>query len=635
MFSCRSQSVLQGFLIVLLAGGGTTWGRVYSPRVVTPHLPDTYSARTFAAHAAWKDLPGPARARAMFEYLASAETGVWPGGGGVLESGEKLPELGRVRDPVRILNCYGTGPDDVLAAAMAGLWEQGGNGAARVVEFPGGGHAASELETGGTWSFLDVAGRGAFVGPTGLRSRQDALQDPAVWQQPSGPRFFPTEDLASVRERFTGRATVHQLAAPAGHTMDYILRRGETFTRWWKPQGGRWLLSAEDVKDKSRREIIEREPRGPKPARAGLTEHTYGNGRFDYHPDLSQQADVDDGLFDVKNIVAASDGLKLASPGEGWIIFEVRSPYVIVPQVGKLDDVKDDQDASVVDVDATDATLAWSPDSGDTWITLEPKQWPAKVDLTAQVAGSYGYLLKISLKGKPEAARVRSLKISTWVQLAPATLPRLVSGDNALSLRTGDHNGMPSRVRAVQPNAADENAFLHYLVRAPREYDPASRTGRARGPFLVRLGALPRTRIAWFSAGATGTAADSETEGSMTMEWAAGTPRDFQPLLKVGLAPGANTVWNVDAERQLDQPASAVYVRMNGVPALSGYRLFAHCLEDPRPPTPVRITHVWKDAGQEKSQTQELTDGVADYHVQAANVEENVSVTISVPSSAE
>src|SRR5690606_17804504 len=149
-------------------------------------------------------------------------------------------------------------------------------------------------------------------------------------------RFFPEEELEAVRKQLAGKTVVRPFAAPAGHTMDYVLRRGETFTRWWRPQGGRWLLSAEDVKDKARRELIEQEPRGPKPRSAGLSEFPYGNGRFDYQPNLSHQADVDDGLFDVRNIVASPEGLTLTAPGDGFIIFEVRSPYVIVPQVGKL-----------------------------------------------------------------------------------------------------------------------------------------------------------------------------------------------------------------------------------------------------------------------------------------------------------
>lgn len=499
---CRIVCVLG----IALATAETSLARVYSPRIISTRIADAYSAKTFANHPVWKDLAPAERAKAMFEYLTDNDTGLYPLGAGAVEGPDKTYEYGLVRDPIKIINVYGYGYCDVFGPVMAGLWEQGGCGQARTIDLPGLKHVACEVQTGDQWRYLDIDLRGTFQSPDGtLRSLEEARRDNTLWERDRAPRFFPMDDLTKLHKQFVDSKVEHRYSvAPAGHTMDFVLRRGEKFTRWWQPQGGRWLLNPDDVKDKARKELLEREPRGPKSKHAEFSRHTYGNGQFVYEPNLTgNAADFEDGVFDSHNVAVTDKGLALIKPGDGWAIFEVRSPYVIVPLIGKLEDPKDDSQASIVEIDATEATLAWSPDFGDTWITLESKQWPATVDLTAQVAGSYGYLLKVGLKGKPATAAVRSLKITTWVQLAPAALPGLQEGENVFELRTGDHYGLPTRVLSIQPNATDENAFLHYLLRAPKEYDPSSRSARAKGPMIARLPSLPKSKIAWLSAGAS------------------------------------------------------------------------------------------------------------------------------------
>lgn len=625
---------------------GTGWGRVYSPRILTSRTADCYSAKTFAAHPAWKDLSPEARAQAMFAYLTDPETGLYPLGAGVMEGGDKAYEFGLVRDPIKVVAVYGYGYCDVFGPVMEGLWEQGGLGKARTVDLPGMQHVACEVLANDRWRYLDIDLRGTFQSiDGGLRSLDEARHDGALWKRDHGPRFFPMDDLARLEKQFSDSKVEHRYSVAAGgHTLDFVLRRGETFTRWWQPQGGRWLVSEGDAKDKARKALLESEPRGPKSKHASFTSHSHGNGRFVYQPNLQKSAsDFEDGVFQSHNVEVTQEGLTLAKPGEGWAVFEVRSPYVIVPLVGKIEDAKDDKDASVLEVDAADASLAWSPDSGDSWLTLEPKQWPATLDLTAQVAGSYGYLLKVGLKGKPGTAIVRSLRITTWVQIAPAQLPALKSGENSLELKTGDHYGLPTRVLSIQPNAADENAFLHYLIRPPREYEPTRRSDRAKGAMIARLPALPKTRIAWFSAGAS-FAMPIGTDAfplANRISYAVNTPRDFQPIFADGTGqmaidrptPQSHWHYNVDREIKLKQPADAVYVSYDANPALNSYRLIAHCQDEtPSNPTPLKVTHAWTEDGQPREYSQTIDATSERYQVTAGQNPVNVSIELAVPS---
>ena len=643
----RSHAV--GVLALFLIGcfGEVASARWYSPRVVSPRVADAYSCRTFAEHPAWKDLAPETKAKAMFDYLTDPETGLFPPGGAVFEGPEKHYEYAMVRDPIKLINVYGCGFCDAVGPAMAGLWEQGGCGPARTVSLPGMQHTMCEVFAKNRWRYIDLDLRGVFLDKDGqLRSLDEARKDVSLWERERGPSFFPKDDLATLKKQYEASEVNHRYGvAPTGHTMDFVLRRGETFTRWWQPQGDRWLVNEADLKDKAYREILERSPRGPKPKHPNWSKHTHGNGRFVYEPSLKRKADdFEDGVFDSYNVHVSAAGLTLIKPGDGWAVFEVRSPYVIVPEVGKIDDVKDDKAASVVEVDAAETTLAWSPDYGDSWITLEPKQWPATMDLTKDVAGSYGYLLKIALKGKPDAAVVRSLKVTTWVQMAPATLPALHEGDNTLELKVGDHYGLPTRVRSIQPNAADDNAFLHYLIRAPKEFDPTSRSDRAKGTMIARLPSLPKTKIAWFSAGASFrmSVGNPDNPPRNAIRFAVDSPRDFKPLFKDGpdsatalARPTEQTHWhyNIYREVKLDKPANSVYIEYEANPSLNAYRMIAHCLDDqPRPAPPLTVKHVWTEGDAPKEHSQTL-DAAGRYAITAGADPVNTLIELSVPSS--
>ncbi len=69
----------------------------------------------------------------------------------------------------------------------------------------------------------------------------DAQRDDALWQGPNAPLFFPLDPLPDVRKVYAKTAVnPHYGFHFSGHTMDYVLRQGETFTRWWQPRDGRW-----------------------------------------------------------------------------------------------------------------------------------------------------------------------------------------------------------------------------------------------------------------------------------------------------------------------------------------------------------------------------------------------------------
>ncbi|MEK7678416.1 MAG: right-handed parallel beta-helix repeat-containing protein [Verrucomicrobiota bacterium] len=253
------------------------------------------------------------------------------------------------------------------------------------------------------------------------------------------------------------------------------------------------------------------------------------------------------------------------------------------------------------------------------------------------MTGRYGYLLKLELRGQPEQAAVRSLEIVTWVQVHPASLPSLRKGKNSMRLVTGDHYGLPTRVAAVCPSAAEREAFLKHLVEPPKDYDPARRTSRVRGSVVARIQAPPGTKIAWFSAGGSFTANVGAARNTRNaIAYAVSEPSVFREIYRADV-PSDQSHWhyNVDREVKLDEPVRSVFVRYTGEPAVNNLRIFAHCVEDrPRTTAPVVLTHEWSKNGARKTRQVKL-DGPGEYEIEANADLADESIEMAIPSVAQ
>ncbi len=607
-------------------------GREYAPRVLSPHNADAYSMKTFARYHRWKDLAGDAKVYEVYKYLADRRTGIFPMGAGAWEGNDVMYDYGYIRDPVKMINVYTVGYCDMLGPTMEGVMKHMGIGPARTVNLPGLHHVVCEVFYGDKWHYLDLDLRGVFRRPDGsLASLEEARKDASLWKGPRGPLFFPLDDLNALRRQYE-QSPVHyrHSVCMGGHTMDYVLRRGETFTRWWRPQQDRWNHHA-SYHEGARRQVLERPPKGPKCKHPSFTVHGHGNGRFVYRPDLTRRADFADGAYAASNAAPGPKGLTPTKSGPGHVIFEVRSPYVIVPRVGKYETTDDDTEASVVKIDARGAGLSVSTDNGLTWKPVEARD--GSVDLTPHVARTYGYLLKIDLAA---GSVVRSLEITTWVQLHPASLPSLRRGTNSMRYVSGDHYGLNTRVVEIRPNGADKEDLLKHCSHRPSDYDPARKTSRIQGRFVVKVPAPPGTKVAWFSGGgnfathqggaATGTA--------NTMAWAADEPAGFRQFYEAKVPAGqGHWHYNADVEVRLPKPAKTVYLEYVGKPAVNNVRIYAHCVEDrPVPATPVVVTHRWTEKGAEKTRTVTLETDEGGYEIVCEDDPTDVSIELSVPS---
>ena len=547
--------------------------RVYSPRILAPGIADTYSLRTFAQFDRWRDLSGDAKAYEVYRYLADTHTGLFHMNV-VAEGEDALSEFVEIRDPVKILNVYGYAYCGILGPTMAGICEGIGLGP----------RAPSSCQAGITWPPRRITTTSGtiwtwtctpyFVATTVGSPHWRKLARILPCGATGDPCSFPTT-RSTRRGPFTKRRPWNRTMAFSRQDTRWTMccDRANALTRWWRPQGGRWHHLAEYNDQPWLRRLLEEPPRGPKPNHRHFTVHNHGNGRFIYEPQLTDAyADFEHGVEDHSNVMVTSDGLRLRQPGNGVAVFEVRSPYIIVPRVGELDRREDDTQAAILEWSGRHVSWSISSDNGLTWLPVEAREEQtgddalATIDLTRWVSGRYGYSLRCTLSGNAGDACLRRLKITTWVQLAPASLPALRRGRNAMRLVTGDHYGLSTRVvevrsRASVPRNCTSTSLLRRRTTTPRT------TARIRGTITVKVAPPPGTRIAWFTA--TGQfATHQQASAAQTrnrMAYAVGDAGKFETIYAADV-PTYTHHWHYNAAREvvLDAPADVLRRALHG-----------------------------------------------------------------------
>jgi len=628
-------------LVLALTVARPATAMVTCVRVTSEHNADTTDLQRFRQFTRWKDKTGNELALAIWEYLSNYETGLYHFNE-ILEGADPFDEYATVRDPLKILNVYNMAYCGIFGPVLDGIYQGVGFEQGRAFGLQRWNHCATEVWYDAGWHYLDVDVRGVLLGSDGtVASLRQVQQDRSLWVAPARhvEPFFPKDgDKARLFDIYhDSRVDYYYRWFQGSHTMDFYLRQGESFTRWWTPQGGRWHHLPRYSQTKWVRELIETPPVGMKPNHRDFTRWNHGNGLFHYAPRLSAgSTDFRDGACAVRNLAPGESGLHLINARDAEVVFEVFTPYIIVAKINDLDDPNDDTEASVVTVDAAlPLDLALSLDHGLTWQQAGKVQSGRNVvDFTRLVRGTYGYLLRLSTAGSEGQAAITSLSIDTWVQVAPISLPRLKKGENHLRCDMGDRYGLKTIPMLVSPDTSNPGDLEKRLVAMPNDYDPRRDTCRIRGEAVVRLAAPAGLKIAWLSVGAT-FRTDQGAQAAKTnnrIAYALGEPRDFKEIYRSSVPTWVNHWrYNWDTDIKLDRPADVVFVRFHGDPGLNAMRACLHLLPKESPRTDLQVTHEYAIDGRTYRRTQDLT-GPAAYTINCDGDPENISVTITVPS---
>ena len=168
------------------------------------------------------------------------------------EAGEASPwgnlfTYAMIVDPVKNLNSFGMGFCGMQSIIMTGLFNGIGYEARSLNLNHGYSHEVCEILYDGAWHFIDTDERGIVLDPGGkLASWEQMTAHPEWWNNwpyYDAPHFPVHKRFGElVREGKIQLNGIKYRWAPQGHTMDFVLRMGETFTRWWRADSTRYYV---------------------------------------------------------------------------------------------------------------------------------------------------------------------------------------------------------------------------------------------------------------------------------------------------------------------------------------------------------------------------------------------------------
>ena len=619
----------------------TSTARVTCIRLTSDHIADTADLKRFRQFHEWKGKTGNELALAIWKYLSDYETGLYHFNE-ILEGPDPFDEYATVRDPLKILNTYNMAYCGIFGPVLDGIFQGVGFTQGRSFGLEAWNHCATEVWYDNSWHYFDIDVRGVLLRPDRVAaSLAEAQSNRSLWVNPAltiKPFFPKDQDKAELFDIYKD-SRVHNYYRwfEMGHTMDFYLRSGESFTRFWTPQGERWHHLPRYTKTKWIRDLIEQEPRGPKPNHREFTRWNHGNGLFDYLPILRKTStDFEDGCYEVKNLQPGESGLEIIRNGEAEVTFEVFTPYIIVPKVNDLDEPNDDKDASVVVVKGLiPVAVLVSLDQGLSWQAVGEIQpdHTTTVDLTPLVKGTYGYLLKLKTSGPAGSTAIDLLNIITWVQVAPTSLPALKKGKTTFQYDIGDRYNQQTIPMLINPNTADPEDLKKYLLEMPIDYVPNRHTCRIRGEIILRLTAPPSTKISWLTVGGTFRTHQGEQAKKTDnhIAYATDRPKGFKEIYKSEVPAWVNHWrYNWDGDVVLSNPTNVVFVKYTANTGLNTIRACLHLLPSRTPEYHVKTVHTYRIDGNLKKTEKWLTNPTT-YTVECSAEPENVSVKMEVP----
>ena len=287
---------------------------VLCPRVTSEHNADVTDLARFRQFHKWKDLSDERLAIAVWQYLCGTETGLYHMNT-VSDGPDPWSEYSTVRDPIKLLNIYNVGYCGIFGPALDGIFQGIGFRDGRAFGVSGWNHCTTEVWYSGGWHYLDLDVRGALMKPDGsIASLAEAHGNRDLWVNPERKiePFFPKDgDKAKVFEIYRdSQIDYFYRWFQAGHVMDFRLRQGESFTRWWHPQGG-WWHHIPEYNSGFVRGLLQKEPPGYKSNHADFSVWTQGNGLWHYEPDLTNASgDFADGARARQISCPAATGLR-------------------------------------------------------------------------------------------------------------------------------------------------------------------------------------------------------------------------------------------------------------------------------------------------------------------------------------
>jgi len=628
----RTGRFIAAMLVGALAAGPAA-GRNF--KLVKEGGPDATDIRSLVGSVTRGCATDKAKAVALWAYITRRPYYHW----WCMEEPESATEMGYVYDPISRFNVHGAVICFEVTHTLAAMAEVAGL-KNRCWGLPG--HQVMEMFYGGAWHLFDAQVDCASYfnsddGGTILdvdTVRNDSVRYILNQQHPSNPffpydhyggKFIPWETKQYCSDNFynPGQGSVYVANHHWGHSVHTDLRRGEKLIRYWDNQGkwvctaamyGRYFAWGAPFYHLERGYHDLRDPK-----------NHFCNGVLIYEPDWAASEDnFLDGLYDGINYVLSDGKVRPASAGESHVIFRVQTPYLLAGKPGELDTDGDSSDGAIFEADlyrksiSETACVAVSTDNGLTWQTVWTHSGTGtqrvKLNLTNEVEGTYGYLIKVRLLADaPADAALSNMKLTNWLFLSPVPLPGVTAGRNRFVFTHKPGHA----VFWIRPDMTPGNyaRFFHQLTTMsyydyfPSRLRPTGSGNRGEAVVLVQPPDGWQVRRLTV-VGMFGTRNSASSTDLAQVLYRTSPAGKWVYAWKGGFESGAHWRQDRTTDILLPAPAGQCYVkfrlkRASGHCSLNNYRIYAHCTrpEPALPPGRVKVTHAWFADGKARSRS--------------------------------
>ena len=634
-------------LLLLLVAAVSVQAQVYTPKITVEHLPDYTELGAFVNFYKWRDLPPQEKAVAIWQFLCDETTGLYPVQG-IYEDPDPGPEYSFFdeRDVLKVLNVHGHGYCGLLSPTLDGVYAAAGFSDSRIFNMRENHHCITEVYYDDGWHYFDMDLRGMLYKKDGtVANIKEAQTMKELWTEPSRPiePFYPEDDKELMFQSFEQCfLTPMYHWYKNGHAMDFVLRPGESLTRYWYPQGDRWFHpwpAAGGFNTEFLSKRFEMEPRGLRSKHPHWSKWTHGNALFNYNPNLTKDyEDFERGVYDFDGVEQSARGLEATVTGKdkAHVIFEVRSPYIFVGRVYELDRSEKIDGASLVYYRSLGPLkISISTDNGLTWqnVSWADQSGADMVDLTKWIKRKYGYLLRFDI---PAGSGLAELDIASWGQVTPISLPRLKDGTTKLTFTTGDRYGYNTTVEEIRLNLRHPDELLDLGAKINGSYEPLRNTAKIKGELIFKMDAKPGAKIKWFTAGGyfnTYSGKKARKDKNAIYYSTSGPEGPWKPVVTSDV-PDWVLHWHygMDEDIVLDQPAESVYFKYIGDPGLNQVWVYGHCLgREVDNSAAVEITYGVEENGEMKEVTNSFADK-AEFTIDSGNEPDSKYFRLSLPS---
>lgn len=421
-------------------------------KVVSSKNPDPSSVETILASIIKPDMKPQEKCEALFDYLVvrtyhhnTPEEPIFS----FMNNKPSSGEMAILEDAIKMVNVYGYG----LCGSHSKYQNEFYNAMGLMSRVNGAnGHTIPEVKYDGAWHYYDVDMMGYVKDKDGKvyshdevgKDKQLLVNNTSKWKfKFDGPDGMYGSLEPGVKYSMYGRKI-------GIHSMNFALKKGEKLTRYFKKQWApnyHYYCPPATVKS----EYIKRMNKNATTSNPGPSRDkthylfmdkgvaSYGNWELNYEPMLDDAEFVADlfGKTNVKQNKTAPfiTSAKDSDPTE--LVMNYYSPYGCSGAAGDVKTNDDDKDGFVLEGEfATDSgEINYSFDCGKSWTEAHSKGGVFKLDLTPKFVCQYGWLIKISFKGKD--AGLKSFKSRLTGQLSPASLP-FVDGETDMTYYKDD-----------------------------------------------------------------------------------------------------------------------------------------------------------------------------------------------------